>query len=182
MYRSPPKEDPLDQGDIFWDCPIPFLATKPPRSPRAKGQVSVHLKKAVVLTQSLDLALKQSGKLSEIVVAPLFTRDELQLTQEQYERIRNRKGLGFYFLTKCPSKDPHSDFRESIVDLRRLYSIPRSRLEHLVSQGARKLAIKSPFREDLSMAFAFTYFRIGHVDEAPDFRLGLTKPTNEKKA
>ncbi len=156
IYDIPPKDSPLDQGDILQECPLLFL--------EGAGMVSdppgvISYQQVLVLTQTCDLA---QDKTNRVVVALISPADELVASGQLKEStvrgpVRMARTYGWYFLPA----DETTGLPELIVDFRQLHTVSREILESLCSEGHRLSRLQTPFREHLAKHFADTYSRIG---------------------
>lgn len=158
MYRVPPREEPISQGDFFDGCPIFGLDADEPGVDVASNPTSWSAR-VVVMTQACDLAV---GKTVRVVIAVVHSAQELVddgvLTAPQVrDKIRRHQVFGWYFLPR----DDAANMPESLVDLRNLHTIPLAILKQLVDHGKRVCRLETPYREHLGQHFSNTYARIG---------------------
>jgi hypothetical protein len=158
IYRLPPPDDPLDQGDIIDGCLLLDLATfdldgvTPPTT-------DYSLQRIVVLTQTCDLA---NAKARTIVAAVVL--DAQSLVDEQRLKpadirgsVRAGRVWGWYFLPK----NAELGLPEMIVDCRQLHTVRMDLLIALCRRGQRRARVQPLYREHLAKFFADTYSRIG---------------------
>ncbi len=158
IYRLPPPEDLLDQGDILDACPILEL-TEYDLDGRKPLATNYALHRILVLTQTCDLA---NAKARLVVVAivleaqALIDRQLLKATDIRGP-IRAGRVYGWYFLPK------HAELGlpEMIVDMRQLQSVRADLLTALCQRGQRRAQVQPLYREHLAKHFADTYSRIG---------------------
>src|SRR5438105_3401149 len=120
IYSRPEDTDPVDQGDIFDDCPVALFESIPPTG-AGTAELTSELRRAYVLTQTCDLAQR---KVLNVVVAAILDADELVATgalkaAEVRGNIRAGRVHGWYFLPKSRSLG----LPESIVDLRTIHTV-----------------------------------------------------------
>lgn len=156
IYSLPSADEPLDQGDIFDDCPCVSVAED---APDQLDRARFDLRRGIVLTQTCDIA---NDKVDRIVVATVFdaqTLIDLQVvkTADVKGPVRAGRVWGLYFL---PAHAPMG-IGEMIVDFQRLHSIPPKVFAGLRQTGKRRLRLLTPYREQLAKHFADTYSRIG---------------------
>jgi hypothetical protein len=158
IYRLPPPDDPLDQGDLIDACPILEL-TDYDLQERKPLATNYSLQRVLVLTQTCDFA---NAKTRLIVVAVVLNAQSLidrQLLKAEEIRghVRSGRVYGWYFLPK------HIEFGlpEMIVDMRQLQSVRVDLLTDLCQRGQRRARIQPLYREHLAKHFADTYSRIG---------------------
>jgi hypothetical protein len=155
IYRRPAPEEPITQGDILDHCPLVFW----PATAMSQGEATpvTTTARVIVLTQACDLA---ENKASGVLVAIVF--DAQRLVERGVlksgvirDQIRRHRVYGWYFLPADAA------FRESVLDLRQLHTIPRVMLDRLVGEGSRVCRVTTPYREHLAQPFASSYARIG---------------------
>jgi hypothetical protein len=76
--------------------------------------------------------------------------------------IRSGRVYGWYYLP-----GDTRELRESIVDLRQLFTIPLGVLEALCADGQRKARLEPIYRAHLAKHFADTFSRIGLPEPYP---------------
>lgn len=158
IYRLPPPDDPLDQGDIIEACPILEL-TEYDLDGRRPLATTYALQRILVLTQTCDLA---NAKTRLVVVAVVL--DAQSLIEQQMLKAADIRGsvragrvYGWYFLPK----DTELGLPEMIVDLRHLQTMRFDLLTALCQRGQRRARVQPLYREHLAKHFADTYSRIG---------------------
>ena len=114
IYRLPPVEDALDQGDIVDGCPIHSLL-RFDADDLDILETKTSFGRVIVLTQTCDLA---NRKASRVIVASVFEAEKL--IQEQVFKAADVRGpvragrvYGWYFLPK----NAEPKLPEMIVDL-----------------------------------------------------------------
>lgn len=158
IYRLPPPDDPLDQGDIIEACPILEL-TDYDLDGRKPLATNYALQRILVLTQTCDLA---NAKTRLVLVAVLLDAQWLidqQMIKAAEVRgpIRAGRVYGWYFLPKSPQLG----LPEMIVDMRQLHTVRLDLLIALCQRGQRKARVQLLYPEHLAKHFADTYSRIG---------------------
>jgi hypothetical protein len=158
IYRLPPVEDAIDQGDIIDGCPLAYIASYDPDH-LDRVVVAGQPMRVVVLTQTCDLA---NQKTAAVVVGVL--RDAQELAARGILKPGDIKGpiragrvWGWYFLPKSADLG----LPEMIADLRQLHSVPMELVTALVKRGQRRGRVQPLYREHLARHFAETYARIG---------------------
>jgi hypothetical protein len=169
----------LEQGELIPDLPVPVTRTvvfeggQPVR-------VGTHLEvvDALVLTQTCDLV---QGKAAEVLVCSVVSWDVLVGT----ELARgNSMVAGSPFIEKLIEgaipplsllhrRQARPSLPWSVANFRRLYTVEKSYIDDvLVERGtARRLRLRSPYREHLAQAFARYFMRVGLPHDAGDFRI-----------
>lgn len=158
MFRRPPLEEAVSQGDIFDGCPIFGLDADEP-DVDIESRPSGWNVRVVVMTQACDLA---TDKTLRVVVAVVHVAKELVdegvlKALHIRDQIRRHQVFGWYFL---PRND-EAQLPESLVDFRNLHTVPLAILNQLRERGQRRCRVDTPYREHLSHHFANTYARIG---------------------
>ncbi len=158
IYRLPPVEDALDQGDIVDGCPIHSLL-RFDADDLDILETKTSFGRVIVLTQTCDLA---NRKASRVIVASVFEAEKL--IQEQVFKAADVRGpvragrvYGWYFLPK----NAEPKLPEMIVDLRQLHTVRLDVLADLCRRGQRRARVQPLYREHLAKHFADTYSRIG---------------------
>lgn len=158
IYRLPPPDDPLDQGDIIETCPILEL-TEYDLDGRKPLATTYSLQRILVLTQTCDLAnTKARLVVVGIVLDAQALMDKHMLKAVDIRGpIRAGRVYGWYFLPK----NVELGLPEMIVDLRQLQTVRFDLLTALCQRGQRKARVQPLYREHLAKHFADTYSRIG---------------------
>ena len=158
IYDSPSPDEPVDQGDLFDDCPV-AVVTDFRLDSLATAKVELDLQRIIVLSQTCDLA---NLKLDNGVVASLY--DAQHLIDQKILQATDVKGpiragrvWSLYFL---PAHAP-LDLNEMIVDLRRLHTVRLDLLQMLCQGGRRRGRVRPLYREHLAKHFADTFSRVG---------------------
>lgn len=158
IYRRPPQDAPIDQGDGIDGCPLVAITEFDPTNP-SMPTVEHAIGRVVVLTQTFDLA---NQKVSQVIVARVLDAAELvaagQLKASDVRGpIRAARVFGWYFLPKSDELG----LGEMIVDLRHLQTIRLEILTALSLSGRRIARVEPLYREHLNKHFADSYSRIG---------------------
>lgn len=158
IYRLPPPESPIDQGDIIEGCPALDVAAFDPDAPSAL-QAGFSYHRMLVLTQTCDLAnTKTKRALTAVVLdAELLVQQQLLKAADIRGSIRAGRVFGWYFLPRSRELG----LPEMIVDLRQLHTVRLDLLTILCQRGQRKARVQPLYREHLAKHFADTYSRIG---------------------
>jgi hypothetical protein len=158
IYKRPPAEEFIDQGDVIDGCPIATVDHYDPAEP-TRVQVAGAPNRVLVLTQTCDLA---NQKAAFAVVAAI--RDAQVMVDKQVLKaaeirgpIRAGRVYGWYFLPK----NADLGLPEMIVDFRQLHTVRLDLLMELCRRGQRKARVQPLYREHLAKHFADTYSRIG---------------------
>jgi len=158
VYRLPPPDDPIDQGDIIEGCPIVFLTAFDADS-LAPQEVESPPARVLVLTQTCDLA---NQKVTNVVCA--VVRDAQHLLEQHLLKAADIRGpvragrvFGWYFLPR----NTELGLPEMLVDLRQIHTVRLDLLTALCRRGQRRARVQPLYREHLARHFADTYSRIG---------------------
>ncbi len=158
IYRLPPVEDPVDQGDIIEEYP----AIIPPAfdvNDIHVAEIETVSSRVIVLTQTCDLATQ---KVNAVLCAVVFEAQGLidqKLIKAADVRgpIRAGRVFGWYYLPKSVELN----LPEMIVDFRQLHTVRLEMLTGLCRLGKRRARVQPLYREHLARHFGDTYSRIG---------------------
>lgn len=158
IFRRPPPDAPVDQGDIIDGCPLLAVGNYEAQAPQTV-QVKHAIGRVVVLTQTCDLA---NQKVSQVVVAVVLDANEViasgQLKAAEVRGpVRAGRVFGLYFLPRSRELS----LGEMIVDFRQLHTVRLDLLTALCAAGQRQAHVEPLYREHLSKHFADSYSRIG---------------------
>lgn len=158
IYRLPPPESPVDQGDLINGCPLLSIPDFDIWD-LEQAPVDRAFDRVVVLTQTCDLA---NQKVTQVVVAQVHDAQSLVASgalkaADIRGPIRAGRVFGWYFLPK----NDELELGEMLVDLRQLHSVRLDLLTELCLSGKRVARIQPLYREHLSKHFADSYSRIG---------------------
>ena len=158
IFSLPSNVAPVDQGDVIDGCPILRIA-RFDLGASERSDVTCIAARAMILTQTCDLAQRKTSQLTVAIVFPAQELIDRKLVTATDVRgsIRAGRVFGWYFLPKSVSLG----LPESIVDLRNLHTVPLTVLEQLVQAGRRVAHVEPLYREHLAKHFADTYSRIG---------------------
>lgn len=158
IFRRPPPEAPVDQGDLIDDCPLLAVASFDTQTPPSID-VEHAIGRVVVLTQTCDLA---NQKAIQAVVAVVLDAESLVASGRLKSAdirgpIRAGRVFGWYFLPKSDELG----LGEMIVDFRQLHTVRLDLLTALCVADRRLARVEPLYREHLSKHFADSYSRIG---------------------
>lgn len=129
----------------------------------------------IVLTQSCDL---EQGKVDDVLLAQVISWTAL--TEEELERgnqfIRSRRfrekliegNIPNLSLLHHTSGPPALEW--SVVNFRRLFSLPVPYVQRTAERAGERLRLVSPYREHLAQAFARYIMRVGLPHAADAFK------------
>lgn len=160
------------QGDMIWECPIIELPESVPVAIEAGGayEVGIDICNAVVLSQSCDLA---NGKLERVIMCPHYGFDELSASDSTFARSKGKEGLrqgrypALHLLNEGGDGELATNFRT--VAFAQAFTLPHGYLVRLASERSPRLRLRSPYREQLSQAFARFVMRVGLPEDIPRF-------------
>lgn len=89
-------------------------------------------------------------------------------TPKGREEARRRNLTGVHLLNRCEHPDFETGF--TIVDFRRVFSIPVAHFRRQAAAAGSRLRLMPPYREHLSQAFARFFMRVGLPLDVPPFR------------
>jgi hypothetical protein len=117
------------------------------------------------LTQTCDLASHKTQRVTVAIVhdAQFLVDQKIIKAADVRGPIRSGRVYGWYYLPSGSSLN----LRESIVDLRQLYTIPVEVLQVLCTSSQRKARIEPLYRAHLAKHFADTFSRIGLPEPYP---------------
>jgi hypothetical protein len=164
VYTFPSPNDPVDQGDVIEGCPILQIASFDLQAP-ASPQVACSTQRVVVLTQTCDLASQKTQRVTVAIVheAQFLVDQGIIKPADIRGPIRSGRVYGWYYLPGHTTRD----LRESIVDLRQLFTIPLDVLQVICTGGQRKARLEPLYRAHLAKHFADTFSRIGLPEPYP---------------
>ncbi len=179
-YELVPPSEPLTQGDLIFDCPVP---TWQGGSITDKGGNDIDDLKAalefisvdlVVVTQACDLA---HDKVRNVTLCPHTSLSEVEkewkaaatkaggtASKKAWERLCKNLNSGYVWnqtiLNRSNLKDFEMEFR--VVDFYEVFTLPKSFLQAFVAnRNMHRIRLLPPYREHLSQAFARFYMRVG---------------------
>lgn len=161
-YRIVSASEPLQQGDIFFNCPIIalpdprlFLAVSLGDFPATPVNTSIAFADIIVLTHSCDIPKRDVDK---VLVCP--HRDVKEVASRKEERANIRKGrvLAYHLIEACEREG--YEFGQRVIDFRLVAVVPKVFLEELSQRLGYRVRLLPPY-EKMAQAFAFYFGRIG---------------------
>lgn len=169
-------DDHLEQGDILHGFRI-FLPPSevPPDEDLDAGvagsvEFSFIERDVVVITQSCDLVLGRE-KVPEVLLCAVWPITDLRghlATAKGREDVRRGNLPGFHMLAGCTLEGFEQP--PSVVEFRRVYSVPVEHVRRRAIQFGDRLRLLPPYREHLSQAFARFFMRVGLPSDIPPFK------------
>ncbi len=166
----------LQQGDFFSNCPVVLTPSNlpfPGKSESAHSEIvaQVQTYNVVIMSQSCDLV---QHKLSLVLVCPCWSLSELEARDSRFkspkmkEEVRRGNVPAYHMLAACNLEGFQHEIQ--IVDFRAVFSVPFEFLTDLARKHAKRLRLRSPYREHLSQAFARFFMRVGLPADIPPFK------------
>jgi len=161
-FEAVDKDEPLEQGDILRNCPVPVFASALPSTEEAARIVEVvydlEILDVIILSQSCDITM-QDGKprrVEDIVTCPAWELPKLREVYPEIDRggsiseiIKGRRPL---WHALAPSSISGLERAHTFLEFRRIIVLPAAHLEALATLQSRRLRLRSPWREHMSYA------------------------------
>jgi hypothetical protein len=161
----------LAQGDLLQQVLLPFISSSDPNRP----EIVLERTSAVVLTQTCDL---ENQKVTQVLLGAVVEYD----TYAEAERSRGNHYVASRRFRKAvlegalpplavlrPADAASVPFGWSLVDFRRLYTLPLTDVRTMAESLGVRLRLRSPYREHLAQSFARFHMRVGLPTDASDF-------------
>jgi len=163
-YELVAHDEPLQQRDIFFNCPIVSLPSVEPllRASTLDSAVewpealSIQIADIIVLTHSCDLV---KPELDRVMVCPHTDAMTLAPKREQRSNIRKGRVLAYHLIESCDI-DSYT-FGQRVIDFRLLSPLPKRFLEEFSLQYGNRIRLLPPYREKMAQSFANYFGRIG---------------------
>lgn len=161
-------DDAPEQGDFLTDVsvvlpPDDAMLIDVAEGERQNLELPIDRYSLVVLTQTCDLVTKGYGTVlcCQRLGLANFLSEQPELNRKELVRfldfLRLNRRVGFYLLP--PWRDQGlGDYQ--VVDFRNTISLPIGYVRYLNQRPLPRLRLKSPYREHMAQAFAFTYMRV----------------------
>jgi len=153
------KDNTLQQGDFFYDCPI----TMPLANPEKEDvEVKVMVYDVVVMSQSCDL---EARKVDIVLVCPFFPLSAMKAQGSHFDSskwlkgVRDGKEPGYHLLNKIPFDGYLQE--PFIVEFRNVYGIHLEYLENIARARKDRIRLLPPYKEHLSQSFVRFFMRVG---------------------
>ena len=166
--------DSLEQGDILPRCPVfsppDRLLVSETSQEESIAEFDWVERDLTVISQTCDL-VKGREKVSDVLFCAIWSRGELSghlATPRGLEDARRGNLPPYHLLAPCELPGLESDI--SIVDFRRVYSLPLSYVRRFASGLADRIRLLPPYREHLAQAFARFFMRVGLPVDIPPFK------------
>lgn len=150
-----PIGDPLEQGDLLFDFPLPVITYDPTDDKLGLAKAK---RDVILLTQSCDLPKSAQ---TEVLLATVFRYADLKEEDDNFKssafRDALRRGVAVSEFALPPPPDGGGEFL--VVSFRKLQVIPKAYLlDHLPD---RSLRLRSPYKEYFAQAYARFMMRVG---------------------
>jgi hypothetical protein len=161
----------LAQGDLLQQVLLPFISSSDPNRP----EISLERTSAMVLTQTCDLENRKVTQVLLGAVAPYESYAEAETARGNsfVASRRFRKAVLEGALPPLavlrPTDAAGLPFEWSLVDFRRLYTLPLDDVQKLANSLGTRLRLRSPYREHVAQSFARFHMRVGLPTDAADF-------------
>lgn len=162
-YTEVSANEEINQGDIFFKCPI-LLPDQDydfsefdfnDKSSFQKIQMKVYTANIIVLTQSCDIV--NNPPLDNIIVGKID--DIVGETHTFLKEVLSNRRPSYHLLNKKDYGNIKINYQ--IVDFTSLYSIPYRILNHCRQEQSPRLRLNSPYIEQLSQRFGNFFSRVG---------------------
>ncbi|WP_284982371.1 hypothetical protein [Arthrobacter sp. efr-133-TYG-118] len=163
----------LEQGDIFFRCPIYRVERSLVENGETIAEVIEEEIDVIVLTQTCDL---ENNKVDEVLVATVTSYAEL--VAREGERNPTIKSKNFRKAAVDGVLPPYAVLQErqmapglawSLVDFHNLFSMPKTLLTEVAFKSGERLRLVPPYKEHLAQAFARYIMRVGLPSTLHDF-------------
>ena len=183
-FESAGPEQPLTQGDLLWEFPVPRWQTFAPQGPLdalteqdlLDQSSEIFVTDLIVLTQACDL---EQGKVSSVVLCPCVTLSAFRPDWEAVQSSRGQAPTEKAWKSHCEAITKGFLWDQAIINsyngepaqlrteerftlFSEVLTCPRWFLEHILRRkGTPRLRLLPPYREHLSESFARFFMRVG---------------------
>ncbi len=174
-WFEPVQGPDLLQGDILLNCPVFSLSDDVP-FPLTEGFLPtfyVDYFDLAIMTQSCDLA---NDKITEVLLAQVVEWSEaVRAAGNTNPVLKSREFRKSLVAGNVPSlsllhkREAFPTLSWSVVDFRRLFTLPKSLVRRVAETSGPRLRLMSPYREHLAQAFARYFMRVGLPHDARSF-------------
>lgn len=172
--------DELQQGDVLRNCSIVVLGptTSLPQSldPATSTNLPAKIKYAdgIVLSQTCDLVAGR-GRINQVVLCRvaawnIVRKDDKHplANASRAEEARRGRMPAYHILNECQIDGLECE--RLIVHFGDVFTVPTTVLVEHANNIGRRLRLVSPYREQLSQAFARFFMRVALQDEIAAFK------------
>ena len=163
-YITLKSTDTLSQGELINNCPV---IIPPKKLDQKKYMLNVKQYDVIIVSQSCDI---EQEKIDYILLCPYYTLSKLEQISPLFknpvgkEVLRRGNINGLHLLNVFPEINEYL-----VVDFRKVFSIFKTFLIDFISESEKRVALKSPYKEHLSQAFARFFMRVGLPSDIPPF-------------
>ena len=166
----------LEQGDILRRCDVPIVSSVDDD----EVEYDLVAMDVVVMTQSCDLAndkvdhvlLARAAAWADVVAEERQRGNGAAASSTFRQSLVRGDAVNLSLLHERPEAP---EFPWSVVDFRRLVSIPKSLAVLWAAQQGPRLRLVPPYRENLAQAFARYFMRVGLPHAAHGFLEAFAK-------
>ncbi len=156
--------DNLQQGDLFFNCPVPlpdsavYLAILAAKQANDLVNVTTELLIAtadiVVMSQSCDLARPDC---TQVLVCA--HQDASAYSRDRRSEIAKDRYVALHMIEECDLRV--SQFSQRVLDFRTVYGLPKDYLLAIAQDRGPRARLLPPYREHVAQAFARYFMRVG---------------------
>ncbi len=163
-YEHAGRGDPISQGEVVRDLITVTYDTLPTPPDTIDGVLSLPVEveyfNCVVLSQSCDL---ENEKIDNVLLCPVFDIlvDDIgdMAHQGKMKEVMLGRRPTFHLLDRCDL--PGTESGPLLVHFGQVLTVPFGHLKSHVERASARVRLVSPYREDLSQAFARFVMRVG---------------------
>jgi hypothetical protein len=160
-YEVVPGSNGLQQGDVLWSCPI-IVPAPELTFPLRLDVIPAVIQRfdIIVATQSCDI---KNDKVEEVVVCAHWDLNVARSMDAALSKSGVEENIS-------KGRMPRYTFLEAsdlalmglrIVDLGRIFTLPRPFIEKFAATQSHRLRLKSPYREHFAQRFGLFFMRVG---------------------
>lgn len=165
-YTLLDENEVITQGELVKDCSVII----PPKKLKQKRYtLDGKIYDVIVMSQTCDI---EHSKIDYILVCPYHTLSSLEeftIFRDPIGKEVLRRGNvnGYHLLNKCEISGLETDFL--VVNFTKVFSVYKDFLINVIKSQDKRNCLVSPYREQLSQAFARYFMRIGLPKDIPPF-------------
>jgi len=165
----------VQQGDILRGCPVYLPPDDLPVDGAADSEAAVVEfewleRDVIVMSQTCDL-FEGREKVRDVLLCAVWSCEEVGghlATPKGKEDARRGNLPAYHMLAACDL--PGFESGVSVVDFRRIYSLPLSHFRRRAEDAGDRIRLLPPYREHLAQSFARFFMRVGLPIDIPAFR------------
>lgn len=169
-YEVVSGEETLQQGDLFFDCPLValpdtdvLLQATQLLTPPTGLNTTIVFADIILLTQSCDIP---KADMDRLLVCPHQDAMEIASKKEQRDNIRKGRVLAYHLIEACELDGYRFDQR--VIDFRLATPLPKLLWEQFSLFRKSHVRLLPPYREKMAQAFANYFMRIGLPNDPHD--------------